>query len=119
MWDGSGPGGDEVGIVCLAEGEIFHLLDVGTSGEGLFAAGEDDGADGGVQVVVLQGGVEFGEESGGKSVEGAGTVESDCVKAEASARSAMGAGDVRRGFRTESDSGLGHGEMQIFVSRRR
>ena len=110
MWDDGGPGGDEVGIARLSEGEVFHLLDVSAGGEGFFAAGEDDGPDGGVGVIVLQGGIEFGEEGVGESVEGAGAAESDCVEAEASAMSAMRAGDVRKGVCTESDSGLGCGE---------
>ena len=53
VWDGRGPGGDEVGVVGLAEGEVFHLLDVSAGGEGLFAAGEDNGPDGGVGVIIL------------------------------------------------------------------
>lgn len=59
----------------MAEGQVFHLFDVGTGGEGFLAAGEHDGAGGGVIIEGKEGGVELGEEGGGEGVEGAGAVE--------------------------------------------
>lgn len=78
MRDGGGPRGDEVGVVCLAEGEIFHLFDIGSGCEGFFAACEDNGTDGVVIVVFLQGVVEFAEEGGGEGIECSRAVEGDC-----------------------------------------
>jgi hypothetical protein len=41
-------------------------------------AGEDDGADGGRSVEIVERRVEFGEEGGGEGVEGFGAVEVYC-----------------------------------------
>lgn len=95
--DGGGPGSDEIGVVGLAEGQVFHLFDVGTGGEGFFAAGEHDGAGGGVIVEGEEGGVELGEEGGGEGVEGAGAVEGYYMGL-GSARSAMLVGARGRVF---------------------
>lgn len=72
----------------MAEGQVFHLFDVSTGGEGFLAACEHDGAGGGVIVKGEEGVVELGEEGGGEGVEGAGAVEGYYVGL-GSARSAM------------------------------
>lgn len=59
IWDRSRPAGDEVCVGGFTVGQLGHFLDIGPGSEGLFGAGEDDGASGGVMVQVGQGGVEF------------------------------------------------------------
>lgn len=86
--NGGGPGRNEIGVVGLAEGQVFHLFDVSAGGEGFFAAGEHDGAGGGVIVEGEEGGIELGEEGTGESVEGAGAVEGYYIGL-GSAKSAM------------------------------
>lgn len=82
----------------MAESKVFHLLDICACGESFLASGEDDGADGVIVVVALQGVVEFEEEGGGEGVEGAGAVEGDCGVTAVSAPSAMDAGAWFEGF---------------------
>jgi len=77
LGDHGGPHFDEVGHVGLGEGEVLHLLDVGAGREGLFGAGDDDGADLVVLVEFVEGIVEFEEEGGGERVQGFGPVEGD------------------------------------------
>lgn len=60
--NGARPHFDKVGFVGFGEGEVFHLFNVRAGREGLFAAGQDDGAGGGVRVEFSQGIVQFVEE---------------------------------------------------------
>lgn len=86
----------------MAEGDIFHLFDIGSGREGLFAACEDNGTNGVVIVVFLQGVVEFAEEGGGEGVECSRAVKRDCAVAIVSATSAMEAGDGRADSREDA-----------------
>ena len=73
------PGLDEVVAVRVGEGLIPHLQDVGAGFEGFLRAGEDGGADGGVGIEGVQGGVQVADERGEEGVEGFGAVELDCA----------------------------------------
>ena len=73
-----GPVLDEVIAVGGAKGQVLHLLDVCTGGEGALGAGEDDGANGLVGLVVAEGGVELEDEGRAEGIEGLGAVQLDC-----------------------------------------
>ena len=71
------PALDEVCSVGVCEGFGRHFFDVGAGCEGLFAAGQDHGADAGVGVEGFEGGVELVDQRGEEGVEGFGAVDLD------------------------------------------
>lgn len=81
------PAGDEVRIRSFAVGQVGHFFYIGTCGEGLVGAGQDDGAGGGVGVERCESGIEFREEGCRQGIQSAGAIECDCGKAVISERS--------------------------------
>ncbi len=69
--------GDEVLKENVLIGLVLHLLDVGTGGESLLAAGQDHAADAGIGLECIQRQAEFAHQVGAKRVQRLWAVQAD------------------------------------------
>src|SRR5262245_57671237 len=70
-------GRQEIAAIGLNEGLLVHFLDIDACREGLVAAGDNDGADGGVRLEAVKRAVQLGDEPRVQRVEGVWPVECD------------------------------------------
>src|SRR5262245_32121348 len=70
-------GCEKIAAVSLDEGLLVHFLDIDARREGLVAAGDNDGADGGVRLESVERAVELGDEPRVERIERLRPVERD------------------------------------------
>ena len=61
----------------VAEGFVFHLLDIGSGGKSLLRAGQDNGPDLRIRLALIQNLVQLGDELSAERIERLGAVERD------------------------------------------
>lgn len=105
-----GPVLDEVIAVSGAEGQVLHFLDVCTGGKGALGAGEDDGANGLVGLVVAEGSIELEDEGGEEGIEGLGAVQLDSGVLVGQLKVCMSQGEL-----TEANAGFWRRDEQMFI----
>src|SRR5262245_66196630 len=70
-------GCEKIAAISLDEGLLVHFLDIDARREGLVAAGDNDGADGGVRLESVERAVQLRDESRVQRIEGVRPVECD------------------------------------------